>query len=99
MTARLTREDVAKVASLGRLKLSPDELDRMLEQLGRVLEYVDILKEVDVAGVEPMAHAIELANVFRDDVERPSLPRAEALANAPKTDGRSFLVPQVLEGA
>ncbi|HEV8001766.1 MAG TPA: Asp-tRNA(Asn)/Glu-tRNA(Gln) amidotransferase subunit GatC [Planctomycetaceae bacterium] len=98
MTARLTRDDVAKVALLGRLKLSDDELEQMTTQLGRVLEYVDILNEVDTEGVEPLAHPIELANVFRDDVERESLPREEALANAPKTDGRFFVVPAILDG-
>jgi aspartyl-tRNA(Asn)/glutamyl-tRNA(Gln) amidotransferase subunit C len=98
MTGRLTRDDVVKVALLGRLKLSAEEIDRMTNQLGRVLEYVDILNEVDTTNVEPMAHAIELSDVFREDVPRPSLPREEALANAPKTDGRGFLVPQVFEG-
>ena len=98
MTARLTRDDVAKVALLGRLKLSDDELQQMTTQLGRVLEYVDILNEVDTVGVEPLAHPIELANVFRDDVERESLSREEALANAPKTDGRFFVVPAILDG-
>jgi aspartyl-tRNA(Asn)/glutamyl-tRNA(Gln) amidotransferase subunit C len=98
MTGRLTRDEVAKVALLGRLKLSADELDQMTVQLSRVLEYVEILNEVDTDHVEPMAHAIELLDVFREDVPRASLTREEALANAPKTDGRGFLVPQILEG-
>jgi aspartyl-tRNA(Asn)/glutamyl-tRNA(Gln) amidotransferase subunit C len=98
MAPRLTREDVEKVAALGRLKLSADEIERMTAQLGRVLEYVEILNEIDTEGVQPMAHAIDLSNVFREDVERPSLPRDQALANAPKTDGRGFLVPPILEG-
>jgi aspartyl-tRNA(Asn)/glutamyl-tRNA(Gln) amidotransferase subunit C len=98
MAGRLSRDDVVKVALLGRLKLSAEEIDRMTDQLGRVLEYVEILNEVDTANVEPMAHAIELSDVFREDVPRPSLLREEALANAPKTDGRGFLVPQILEG-
>jgi aspartyl-tRNA(Asn)/glutamyl-tRNA(Gln) amidotransferase subunit C len=98
MTARLTRDDVTKVALLGRLKLSAEELERMTSQLGRVLEYVDILNEVDTQSVEPLAHPIELANVFREDVERPCLSREEALANAPKTDGRCFVVPAILDG-
>jgi aspartyl-tRNA(Asn)/glutamyl-tRNA(Gln) amidotransferase subunit C len=97
MTARLTREDVAKVALLGRLKLSADELERMTEQLGRVLEYVDILNEVDTNDVEPLAHPIELADVFRDDVPVESLSREDALANAPNTDGRCFVVPSILD--
>ena len=98
MTARLTRDEVAKVALLGRLQLSSDELDRMTSQLGRVLEYVAIMNDLDTEGIEPMAHAVELSNVFRDDVEQPSLPREAALSNAPKTDGRCFLVPPVLDG-
>jgi aspartyl-tRNA(Asn)/glutamyl-tRNA(Gln) amidotransferase subunit C len=97
MSGRLTRDEVAKVALLGRLKLSADELDRMTVQLGRVLEYVDILNDVDTQNVEPMAHAIELRDVFREDVPVPSLPREDALANAPKTDGRCFVVPAILE--
>ena len=99
MTGRLTRDEVAKVALLGRLKLSADELDRMTDQLARILEYVEILNEVDTENVEPMAHAIELHDVFREDVPVPSLSREDALSNAPKTDGRCFLVPQILEGA
>jgi aspartyl-tRNA(Asn)/glutamyl-tRNA(Gln) amidotransferase subunit C len=97
MTGRLTRDDVAKVALLGRLKLTADEMDRMTVQLGRVLEYVDILNEVDTKHVEPMAHAIELRDVFRADLPVPSLSREDALANAPKTDGRCFVVPAILE--
>jgi aspartyl-tRNA(Asn)/glutamyl-tRNA(Gln) amidotransferase subunit C len=97
MTGRLTRDEVAKVALLGRLKLSADELDRMTAQLDRVLEYVDILNEVDTQDIEPMAHPIELRDVFREDMPVPSLPREDALANAPKSDGRCFVVPAVFE--
>lgn len=95
----LTRDDVLKVAMLARLKLSESEVERLTSQLGDVLRYVDVLNEVDTDDVEPMAHAVELVNVLRDDVVRESLPREAALANAPKTDGRYFLVPQILEGA
>jgi aspartyl-tRNA(Asn)/glutamyl-tRNA(Gln) amidotransferase subunit C len=94
---RLTREDVAKVAVLARLKLGEDELDRFASQLGQVLEYVGLLKELDTHGVEPMAHAVEVTNVFREDVPGASLPRDRALANAPRTDGRYFLVPPILD--
>lgn len=98
MAAELSRDDVVKVAKLSRLKLSDSEIDAIKSQLGRVLEYVDILNEVDTDGVEPMAHAVEQFNVLRDDVSRPSLPREDALSNAPKTDGRFFQVPAILEG-
>ena len=94
----MNREEVVKIALLARLKLTDDELDRFTSQLGQVLQYVDILNEVDTEDVEPMAHAVELFNVFRDDEVRESLARNEALSNAPKTDGRCFLVPPILAG-
>ncbi len=97
MSVQLSRDDVAKVALLSRLKLDDGELDRMTEQLGAILGYVERLSEVDTEGIEPMAHAVERTNVFRDDVETPMLPREEALANAPKTDGKYFLVPQIID--
>ena len=98
MEKTLTREEVEKVAVLARLKLSDAELDMFTAQLGKVLEYVAILNEVNTDDVEPMAHAVEMKNVFRDDLPTPSLSREQALANAPKTDGKFFLVPQILEG-
>lgn len=96
MSARLSRDDVTHVALLARLKLSDAELEMFTSQLGQVLQYVDILNEVDTDGIDTMAHAAELSNVFRDDELRDSLPREAALANAPKTDGQCFLVPQIL---
>ena len=97
MSVQLTRDDVAKVALLSRLTLTEDELDRMTDQLVAILGYVERLSEVDTSGIEPMAHAVERTNVFRDDVPTPMLPREAALANAPKTDGRYFLVPQIFD--
>ena len=99
MSTALTREEVAKVALLARLKLTDDEVDVFTSQMGKILEYVDILNDVDTEDVEPMAHAVELSNVFRADEVRESLDRDEALDNAPKTDGQFFLVPQILDGA
>lgn len=92
----LTRDDAEKVSLLARLELSPAELETMREQLAGILEYVELLGELDTGSVEPMAHAVELTNVFRADEVRPTLPRAEALSNAPHTDGEYFLVPAVL---
>jgi aspartyl-tRNA(Asn)/glutamyl-tRNA(Gln) amidotransferase subunit C len=92
----LTRAEVEKIALLSRLLLSDDELERMTSQLGGILGYVDLLGEVDTTGVEPMAHARDLANVFRDDAVRESLDREQALANAPHRDAECYLVPAVL---
>ena len=92
----LSREDVAKVSLLARLHLDDAELATMTEQLGQIVGYVDQLSELDTSDVEPMAHAIEMTNVFADDALRPSLPREQALQNAPKQDGEFYRVPAVL---
>jgi len=93
----LSREEVAKVALLARLRLAPGELEMFTGQLNGIVDFVAQLQELDTEGVEPLAHGVEVRNVFRDDVRGTSLPREEALANAPKRSGDSFLVPAVLE--
>ncbi len=92
----ISRQEVVKVALLARLQLSGDELDTMTEQLSRIVGYVEQLSELDTDQVEPMAHAMDIANVFAPDEVRPSLDRAEALANAPHHDGQCYRVPAVL---
>ena len=92
----ITRAEVEKIALLSRLVLSDEELDRMTSQMSQILGYIDLLSEVDTVQVEPMAHAVEVANAFRDDVVRPSLERESALANAPHRDEECYLVPAVL---
>lgn len=92
----LSRQDIEKVALLARLRLSDAEAETMTAELGKIVAFVDQLAEVNTAGVEPMAHAMELRNVFRDDRVTASLPRDAALANAPHHDDRGYLVPAVL---
>jgi len=92
----LSRADVEKVSLLGRLLLNEAELDTMTTQLARVVGYIEQLNEVKTENVQPMAHALEMHNVFRDDVLGPSLPREAALANAPKRDSECYRVPAVL---
>ncbi len=92
----ISREDVRKVAVLARLELSDDEIDIMTNQMGDILDYMNLLAEVDTDNVEPMAHALDVSDVFRDDTVRPSIDRADALANAPRADGECYLVPAVL---
>lgn len=89
--------EVQKVAALARLSLSAAELPELGAQLTSILEYVRLLDEVDIEGIEPMPHAVDLHNVFREDQPSASLERAQALSNAPRTDGHYFLVPQILE--
>ncbi len=92
----LTRADVEKVALLARLRLSDAELETMTGQLVQIVGYVDQLSEVDTTDVAPMAHAVEVTNVFAEDRVEPSLTREQALANAPRQNGRGYLVPAVL---
>lgn len=93
----LTSDDVAKVAILARLRLSPDELAMFTGQLNSIVDFVAQLQELDTQNVEPLAHGVEVRNVFRDDVLGESLPREKAIANAPKRNEEGFLVPAVLE--
>jgi aspartyl-tRNA(Asn)/glutamyl-tRNA(Gln) amidotransferase subunit C len=93
----MTAEEVSKVAMLARLRLTPSELELFTGQLNAIVGFVEQLGELDTSSVEPLAHGVEVHNVFRDDVRGPSLTREEALANAPKRNVDSFLVPAVLE--
>ena len=93
----LTIDEVARVALLARLRLSAAELETFTGQLNTIVEFMAQLQDIDTAGVEPLAHGVEVRNVFREDVRGPSLPREAALANAPKRNPESFLVPAVLE--
>lgn len=93
----LSTEEVAKVAVLARLRLSPDEIQTFTEQLNAVVNHVDQLQGLDTTGVEPLAHGVEIQNVFRDDVRGPALPLESALANAPQRNRENFLVPAVLD--
>ena len=88
--------EVQKVARLARLALSDEELQQSRERLTAVLDYVQLLNEVDTSGVEPLLHPVPLENVFRDDSPVASLSPDVALANACRSDGRFFLVPQIL---
>ena len=92
----LSRADVEKVSLLGRLLLSEAELGTMTSQLGRIVGYVEQLSELKTDDVQPMAHAFDLQNVFADDIQGEHLPRAAALANAPKRDEECYRVPAVL---
>ena len=89
--------DVKYVAHLARLSLSPEEERRIGEQLGHILGYIEKLKEVDVSGVEPTAHAFPLVNVARPDEVRPSIGSQEALRNAPAQADGLFIVPKIVE--
>ncbi|MBU6182479.1 MAG: Asp-tRNA(Asn)/Glu-tRNA(Gln) amidotransferase subunit GatC [Verrucomicrobia bacterium] len=89
--------DVRDVARLARIELTGEEAATFQSQLGRVLEYVEQLKSLDVSGVEPTAHANPVFNVFRADEPKPGLPRELALSNAPHSANNLVVVTKVIE--
>jgi len=99
MANDLTRDDVAKVARLARLRLTEAELDRFTEQLGKVLEHARDLNLIDLEGVAPTAHPFALTNVVRGDIVEPSLPREVVLAMAPDAEDGRFAVPRIIAEA
>ena len=93
----IDHKTVEHVAKLARLELPPEDLDRYGKQLGAIIDYIALLEKVDVSGAEPLSHAADTSNVFRDDVPRPSLEREAALRNAPDRSDDAFIVPKVVE--
>jgi aspartyl-tRNA(Asn)/glutamyl-tRNA(Gln) amidotransferase subunit C len=93
MWMAISRDEVLHVARLARLELGEDEVARFAEQLNAILEAVGKVGELDLEGVEPTAHPLELANVWAEDEPRPPLSLEEALANAPDGEGGFFRVP------
>ena len=89
--------NVADVAHLARLSLSAEEAAQFGAQLSHVLDYVEKLKEVNVDGIEPTAHAFPLINVTRPDQARPSMSHEDALRNAPAQANGLFMVPKIVE--
>ena len=94
---KITLADVEHVARLARLALGDAEKAQMRSQLEAILGYVEQLRRVDTAGVEPTAHVLPLVNVTRDDEVRPSYPAEAMLANAPDAEDGQFRVPRILE--
>jgi len=88
--------DVERIAELARLRLSDSERASMARQLGRILDYVKQLDELPTEDVEPLAHPLDLTDVMDEDEPGESLPREEALRNAPRQDGECYRVPAVL---
>ena len=89
----ISKEEVLHVASLARLELSEDEVERFTEQLGAILEAVGKVSELDLSGIEPLSHPLDVVNVWAEDEPRPSLPLEQALANAADTEDDHFRVP------
>ena len=89
----IDREEILRVASLARLRLSEDDVERMASEVSSILEHVERIGELDLDGVEPTSHVVHVENVLRADEPRPSLPRERALEGAPDAAGEGFRVP------
>jgi len=93
----ISKKDVQYVADLARIELTEQELNKFSKQLENILEYIDKLKEVDISGVLPTSHVLNIKNVFRDDVVKPSIKIEDFLKSAPKKEDTFFKVPKVIE--
>lgn len=89
----IDREQVLHVAKLARLRLSDEEVDTMVGELSGILEHIERITSLDLEGVPPTTHVVEVANALRADEPRPSLPRETILEQAPATQDGGFLVP------
>jgi aspartyl-tRNA(Asn)/glutamyl-tRNA(Gln) amidotransferase subunit C len=96
--ARISREEVERVAELARLSLDDEQAERMTAELDRILDYVEALGELDTSDVEPTSHVLPLPTPLRDDRPEPPLDPELAVANAPERVGSAFVVPKVIEG-
>jgi aspartyl-tRNA(Asn)/glutamyl-tRNA(Gln) amidotransferase subunit C len=94
---KITKQEVLHVAHLARLNVDEAMVDRFSEQLGKILEYVETLNQLDTTGVAPTSHAIDMSNAFREDALSASIDRQSAMSNAPQEDDGSFIVPKVIE--
>jgi aspartyl-tRNA(Asn)/glutamyl-tRNA(Gln) amidotransferase subunit C len=94
---KISLQEVDHVARLARLELSAADKERMRSELDGILSYIDKLRALDTRDVEPTSHAVPVTNVMRDDVEQPSLPQEDMLANAPDRHRDMFRVPKIIE--
>jgi len=94
---KITLETVDYVANLARLSLTEEQKQKMLDDLDKILVYVDKLNEIDTSGVAPTAHILPVKNVFREDETEPSYDRAVILANAPVQEDGCFKVPKIVD--
>lgn len=94
---KITKDEVLYVANLARLDLDDAAIEKFAGQIDNILEYIELLNQVDTKDVKPTSHAIALTNAFRDDEEKEHLDRDRVLANAPRKEDGSFIVPKVIE--
>ena len=96
---RIQPDEVRTIATLARLRLSPEEIERMTHELDAILDYIDIVKNLDTETTEPMTHAVPFDCPLRPDEPKPSLSVEEALQNAPRRHDAFFEVPRIVHGS
>ncbi len=94
---KISEDTIEYVAALAKLKLEEDQKEKTIEDLNRILTYIDTMNELDTDGIEPMSHAFELKNVFREDVVTNEEDTEALLANAPVKKDGCFVVPKTVE--
>ena len=94
---QITKELVSYVAQLSRIKLDDSETEEMQKQMGAIVDYMDILNQLNTDDIEPLSHIFSITNVMRDDVTAPSYDRKEILKNAPEHTAEAFVVPKTVE--
>jgi aspartyl-tRNA(Asn)/glutamyl-tRNA(Gln) amidotransferase subunit C len=94
---KISKEEIEHIAVLARLSLPEEEKELFGSQLSNILDYMEKLNELDTKGIEPTSHVLPLSNVMRDDAPRPSIPKEEALTNAPDHTEKFYRVPKIIE--
>ena len=94
---KITKEEIEHIALLARLTLSQGEKALFGSQLSSILGYMEKLNELDTENIEPTSHVLSLSNVMRDDIGTPSIPRGEALKNAPSHTEQFYRVPKIID--
>ena len=93
----LSKEEIEHIAMLARLSLTEEEKELFGEQLSSILDYMEKLNELDTEHIEPTSHVLTLSNVMREDAPRDSIPREDALSNAPDRTDKFYRVPKIIE--
>lgn len=93
---KITKEDVEHIAKLAKLHFEPEGIEKMQNEMNKILEYIEKLNELDTSKVEPLSHVIDLKNVFREDVVNQVYSTEELLKNAPSKTEKFFRVPKVI---
>ena len=93
---KLSSEEVAQVAALARLRLSDEMTEKLTGQMNDILNYMDMLNQLDTSQVASTSHALDHTGAMREDNVVPSQDREKSLANAPASNGESFVVPKII---